>query len=141
MAKKVTPPSVTENPIESVNQQMKDEIIEFILNGYSRTEIAEYLELNYNINRENAFRYYRLAHISIMEIGDFDIEIIVTQHFFYYEEAIRYFDSVGNFNAKAIAMNAKEKLLKVFEDDELLIEVENNINIEVEQMDYDISKL
>ena len=132
---------VESSPIEKINQQMKDEIIEFILNGYSLSEITDYLQLNYDIKVENARRYYRLAHMAIMDMGDIDPENVIMQHVFYYEEAIRYFDSIANYSAKAVAMNAKEKLLKIFEEDEPAVEIENNVNIDVEQLNYDIEEL
>lgn len=127
--------------IEKLSQQMKLEITEFILQGYSLTEVTDYLELNYNLDVENARRYYRLAHLEILEFGEFDIETIIIQHVFYYEEAARYFDSVGDYVSKSIAMNAKEKLLKLFEDEDNEIEVNNNVNINVDQLSYDMSKL
>lgn len=126
---------------EALQQKMKDEIIEFILQGYPMSEVVDYLQLNYNIQYENARKYYKTAHASILELGDFDIERIITQHIFYYEEAARFFDSIGNYSAKAQAMNAKEKLLKIFEEDEPDIEIENNVNVNVEQLNYDIGKL
>lgn len=127
--------------IEKRHQEMKGEIIEFILQGYSMTEIVEYLELNYNINFENAKRYYRDCHLEILELGDFDIENVVVQHVFYYEEAARYFDSVGDYVAKGTAMSAKEKLLKIFEPDEPQVEIENNVDINIEQLAFDVNKL
>lgn len=126
--------------IEKRFQQMKGEVMEFVLQGYALSEVVEYLQLNYNLNVENARRYYRDCHLEILELGDFDIENIVIQHVFYYEEAARYFDSIGNYIAKGTALNAKEKLLKIFED-EPDVEIENNVNINVEQLNYDISKL
>lgn len=127
--------------IEKLHQQMKDEIIEFILQGYPFSEIIEYLQLNYNINYENAKRHYQRCHLEILDLGEFDIEVIITQHVYYYEEAARFFDSIGNYSAKGIALNAKEKLLKIFDQDEPEIEIENNVNINVNQLDFDIEKL
>lgn len=127
--------------VEKVNQQIHSDIIEFILTGYSLTDIVEYLNLNYNIAIEYGRKLYRQAHLEILEMGEFDVEVILTQHIFYYEEAIRYFDSIGNYSAKGLAMNAKEKLLKIFEDDEPKVEIENNVNINIEQLNYDIDRL
>lgn len=127
--------------IEKLSQQMKLEVTEFILQGYSLTEVTDYLQLNYNLDIENARRYYRQAHLQILELGEFDIETIVMQHVFYYEEAARYFDSVNDFISKSTAMNAKEKLLKLFEDEENEIEVNNNVNINIDQLNYDMNKL
>lgn len=127
--------------IEKLHQQMKDEIIEFILQGYPFSEIVEYLQLNYNINWENAKRYHRQAHLEILSLGDFDVDRIIIQHIYYYEEAARYFDSIGAYLDKSKAMNAKEKLLNIFEEDEPQVEIENNININVEQLNYSVDKL
>lgn len=127
--------------IEKLSQQMRLEVTEFILQGYSLTEVTDYLQLNYNLDIENARRYYRRSHLEILELGEFDIENVVIQHVFYYEEAARYFDSIGDFVSKSKAMNAKEKLLKLFEDEENEIEINNNININVDQLNYDMKKL
>lgn len=121
--------------------QIRAEIIEFIFQGYPFSDVVDYLELNYNISHENARRMFKNAKIEILNIGDFDFDQIIIQHIFYYEEAIRYFDGVGNFSAKAVAMSAKEKLLKIYEEDEPKIEIENNVNIEIGQLDFDIDKL
>lgn len=122
-------------------QQMENEVYEFLLMGYSRREIVEYLALNYNLNELQAIGLYDRAHNQILELGDFDIERIITQHVAYYEEAARYLDSIGDFNAKSLALNAKEKLLKLFEEDQQTIDIDTTINIDISQLDYDMSKL
>lgn len=124
-----------------LDQQIRNEVIEFILQGYPFTDVVEYLELNYNISHENSRALYKRAKLEILDIGDFDFDQIIIQHIFYYEEAIRYFDSINNFSAKAAAMNAKEKLLRIYEDDEPSIEIENNVNINVNQLNFDVNKL
>ena len=127
---------------QKIVQQMQDELYEFILMGYPRNEILEYFELNYNLKTDTIIGMYNSAHSKLLEFGEFDTERIITQHIAYYEEAMRYFDSVGDFIAKSQAMNAKEKLLKLFEEDEqTIIDVDTHININIEQLDYDMDKL
>ena len=127
--------------VEKIHQQIQSETMEFILQGYSLSEVVEYLELNYNISTLNARKYYRNAHLDIMNLGEFDIETIIVQHIYYYEEASKWFDSIDDYDGKSKAMNAKEKLLKLFEEEESEIEINNNITVNVEQLHYDVEKL
>jgi len=128
--------------IEKQNQEILNEAIEFILQGYRYSEVSEYLTITHNLNVQQAKHFYDTAKVEIYRLGNFDLDMVITQHILYYEEAIRYFDEVGNYSAKASAMNAKEKLLKIFEDEPPAIEIENNIDLSIssEQL-YDIKKL
>lgn len=128
-------------PNFKVTQEYINEMLEFILQGYNYSDIHEYFSLTHNLTDDQIKHIHAVAKEEVFKNGDFDLEMVVMQHIQYYEECIRYFDSVNNFGAKASAMNAKEKLLKIFEEKEPDIEIENNINISVEQLDYNVEKL
>lgn len=130
--------------IEKKNQDILNEVIEFVLLGYRFSEVLEYLDMTYNLSGVNGKKLYDDAKKQIISLGDFDLDVVITQHLIRYEEAIRYFDEVGNYGAKASAMNAKEKLLKIFVEKEPEITVENNIGVEVNidtNQLYNINKL
>lgn len=127
---------------EKLKQQVQSQILDFLLQGYPYSEIVSYLQMTYNFSPDHAKELYRKGKDKIYELGDIDIDQVVVQHLFYYEEAIRYFDSIGDYSAKAVGMAAKEKLLKIFNDESPLIEIENNVNINVQQFsNFDVHKL
>lgn len=121
--------------------ELANETIEFLLQGYPYSDIKEYLTIRYSLSERQAKYAIKSAREQIIELGEFDLEMIIAQHIMNYEEAIRFFDEIGNFSAKATAMGAKEKLLKLYEDDTRVIEIENNINIDINNLDYSIDKL
>jgi hypothetical protein len=123
--------------------QISSECIEFLLQGYSYSEIVEYLEISFNLTKRQAKYAIQEARVQILELGDFDLEMVIVQHVMNYEQATRFFDEIGNYSAKSAAMSAKERLLKIYEDETKSIEIENNlnINIDVDQLDYKIEKL
>jgi hypothetical protein len=130
--------------IEKAAQDILNEVIEFVLLGYRFSEVLEYLEITYNYDSVQGKKLYENAKKEIVSLGAFDMDVVITQHLIRYEEAIRYFDDVGNFSAKAAAMTAKEKFLKIFIEKEPEVVVENNISVEIniatEQL-YNLTKL
>lgn len=117
------------------------EMIEFVLQGYTYSEAHEYFSVSYNLSDEQIHYLNKVAKDEILKHGDFDLDMVIMQHVMYYEEMIKFFDQNSNYSAKAAAMGAKEKLLKIFEEKEPDIEIENNINIDVNQLSFNIKKL
>lgn len=124
------------------HHSLLETVIEYVIQGLSRTEILLLLERNNeNLSKDIAEKLHAKALAAVREKSSTNAEDIVTQHVKWYEELYRKFDSMGYTPGKNAALRQKEKILGLLKE-ENIIKVENEINIDIKnEPQYDIKKL
>lgn len=122
-------------------EALRNEIIEWLLNGYSKSHIIKFYQDSRGLNEYYLVARYNEACNEIRTRASVDHEIILHVHVDFYEQIFRYFEETNNVYGKRKALYSKERLLGLHKEDNN-IEVNNTTNIELEQdAVYNLEKL
>lgn len=121
--------------------KLLDDMIVFLLEGYTFSDISEYYERKNGYNNYFLWNYWNKAKQEIEKRADVDIETVIHTHLAMYDEAWKFFENTENQTGKNRALYLKEKLLNLYPE-ESIIEINNvaNYNFEKEN-EYDITRL
>lgn len=127
------------NAIKKV--ELINEVVDWILKGSSYSDIVEKLESEYSLVQYAAVDMYSNAKKKIVEDTAMEIDQIIHTHTSMYEHIYQYFDEVDFHPGRLKAMKAKEALLGLHKE-ENIVEINNTLNVETEQeSEYDLNKL
>lgn len=122
-------------------EALKNEIIEWLLNGYSKSQIIKFYVESRDLNNYYVIMRYNEALQEIKIRASVDHEMIFHVHVDMYEQIFQFFEETGNVYGKRKVLYAKEKLLGLHKEDTNL-EINNTTNLEIEQeAEYDLEKL
>lgn len=118
------------------------EIIEYIILGYSQSEIFGKIKLHYSkLKTSTITSCYNRCKKIISDRVSTDVMEVVDLHVKWYEQLYRKFDSLDCLSGKNIALKQKEKILGLLKEDKV-IRIENNLNLTINgDPEYDVNKL
>lgn len=126
----------------AVNKVIDNEIIGYIIDGYSRSEIVAKIKRDYPKRNEGGIsKDYETARAAISQKVALDAEDVIRLHVKWYEDLWRKFDILEYVPGKNAASRQKEKVLGLLKEDNVL-KIENDIKVRVGKgVEYDTSKL
>ena len=118
--------------ITEQQEQLIDDIQEWIISGVSRGDVRKKLMDDQKINQQDADLLIEESMTRIAENVLQDPKVVIADHIKKYEEIFAYFKKVGYVQGMNKALKAKEKLLGILKNQNKLV-VNNSKNIVVEK--------
>lgn len=124
--------------IEIINQYS-----ELVIEGVPTLKLLEKIQKELQCDIKQAMQFIEVVKDNIADVTCIHNETIINSHIAIYEDVYYRFKQLGHLQGKLQSMKQKEKLLGLFQDDDLVeqtINIQNNI-IATEKPQYNIKQL